>query len=395
MRKGSELPTFLGEIIAGMKAGDVTKPIRTPSGYHIVKLNEIKGSATVIVNQVNARHILIKTNELQDDATVEQKLVAIRDRIVNKGENFAAVASVVRKIRGPRPRAAIWAGATGTFVPEFEKSSPSCSLTRSASRSARNTAGTSSSCWDAASSTTPRTSSASRHSWRCAKPRRTKKLSSGCAGCATRRTSSTSSEDRGHRGRTRRHRPGSVPGAGAGQSSRRPGHHRQPRPARRAGAAAGHGYPAGALPARCRRRCRCWSRARLSICRWAHPSRRAGSNAVNARHVLGLLDRAIDGCVTGEFAAMVTAPSRKASSTTPASRFPATPNTWPRRPHAHRRDAAGGGQPAGGAGHHPPAAEGRAGGHHARPARIRCSILARRRAPQCGASPRRASRSPA
>ncbi len=75
-RKGPELPTFLAEVIAGMKTGDVTKPMRTPSGFHIIKLNEMRGNTQVIVNQVHARHILIKPNELQDDATVQQKLVA-------------------------------------------------------------------------------------------------------------------------------------------------------------------------------------------------------------------------------------------------------------------------------------------------------------------------------
>lgn len=121
-RKGSELPTFLAEVIAGMKAGDVTKPLRTPSGYHLIKLNEMKGTAPVIVNQVHARHILIKTNELQDDATVEQKLNSIRDRIVNKGENFTAVASVVSEDPGSASEGGDlgWAGP-GTFVPEFEK----------------------------------------------------------------------------------------------------------------------------------------------------------------------------------------------------------------------------------------------------------------------------------
>src|SRR4029078_5657339 len=61
-RKGSELPTFLGEVIAGMKTGDGTKPLRTPSGFHILKLNEMRGNQTVITNQVHARHILIKPN---------------------------------------------------------------------------------------------------------------------------------------------------------------------------------------------------------------------------------------------------------------------------------------------------------------------------------------------
>jgi peptidyl-prolyl cis-trans isomerase SurA len=121
-RKGPELPTFLAEAIAGMKAGDVTKPMRTPSGYHIVKLNEMRGNAQVIVNQVHARHILIKPNELQDDATVQQKLGSIRDRILNKGENFAAVASVVSEDPGSSAEGGDlgWAGP-GTFVPEFEK----------------------------------------------------------------------------------------------------------------------------------------------------------------------------------------------------------------------------------------------------------------------------------
>jgi peptidyl-prolyl cis-trans isomerase SurA len=121
-RKGTELPTFLGEAIATMKAGDVTKPMRTPSGYHIIKLTEVRGNAQVIVNQVHARHILIKTNELQDDATVQQKLATIRDRIVNKGENFTAVASVVSEDPGSAAEGGDlgWA-SPGTYVPEFEK----------------------------------------------------------------------------------------------------------------------------------------------------------------------------------------------------------------------------------------------------------------------------------
>jgi peptidyl-prolyl cis-trans isomerase SurA len=122
-RKGPELPTFLSEVIATLKAGDVTKPIRTPSGFHIVKLNEIRGnSSSSIINQVHVRHILLKPNELQDDATVQQKLTTIRDRIVNKGENFTAVASVVSEDPGSATEGGDmgWAGPN-TYVPEFEK----------------------------------------------------------------------------------------------------------------------------------------------------------------------------------------------------------------------------------------------------------------------------------
>ena len=94
-RKGSELPTFLSEVVAKLKPGQVSDPLRTPTGYHIVKLNETRGaSGQSVVEQIHARHILMKTNELQDDATVRQKLNAIRERILTGGEDFAGLAKV-------------------------------------------------------------------------------------------------------------------------------------------------------------------------------------------------------------------------------------------------------------------------------------------------------------
>jgi peptidyl-prolyl cis-trans isomerase SurA len=120
-RKGPELPTFLAEAIASMKQGDVTKPLRTPSGYHIIKLNETRGNQNLIENQVHVRHILVKPNELQDDATVEQKLNTIRDRIL-KGEDFAANAKVTSEDPGSGAEGGDlgWAGP-GSYVPEFER----------------------------------------------------------------------------------------------------------------------------------------------------------------------------------------------------------------------------------------------------------------------------------
>jgi peptidyl-prolyl cis-trans isomerase SurA len=120
-RKGSELPTFLTDVIAHLKAGEVSKPLRTPTGYHIIKLNETKGTnQQVVVEQVHARHILMKTNELQDDATVRQKLEQIRDRI-EKGEDFAGLAKTTSEDPGSAAEGGDlgWTNP-GTFVPEFE-----------------------------------------------------------------------------------------------------------------------------------------------------------------------------------------------------------------------------------------------------------------------------------
>jgi len=67
------------------------------------------------------RHILMKTNELDDDETVRQKLAKLRERIL-KGEAFAGIASTTSEDSGSAPDGGDlgWSGP-GTFVPEFDK----------------------------------------------------------------------------------------------------------------------------------------------------------------------------------------------------------------------------------------------------------------------------------
>ena len=120
-RKGGELPTFLSDIIAKLKPGEVSEPLRTPTGYHIIRLNEVRGSdKKAIEKQVHVRHILMKTTELADDATVRQKLSQLRDRIL-KGEDFAGLAQTNSEDPGSGSNGGDlgWTGP-GTFVPEFE-----------------------------------------------------------------------------------------------------------------------------------------------------------------------------------------------------------------------------------------------------------------------------------
>jgi peptidyl-prolyl cis-trans isomerase SurA len=121
-RKASQLPSFVAEVIPKMQAGDVTEPIRTPSGWHIFKVLEVRGGeAAALVSQVHARHILMKPNEVEDDDTVRQKLSQIRERVL-KGESFEAIASVTSADPGSAANGGDlgWVGP-GTFVPEFEK----------------------------------------------------------------------------------------------------------------------------------------------------------------------------------------------------------------------------------------------------------------------------------
>ncbi|MGB6451833.1 MAG: peptidylprolyl isomerase [Steroidobacteraceae bacterium] len=92
--KGTELPTFLSDAILQLKPGQVSAPVRAANGYNIVKLIGTRDSGQkVVVDQVHVRHILMRTNDLQDDATVKQKLEGLREQILH-GQDFAALAQV-------------------------------------------------------------------------------------------------------------------------------------------------------------------------------------------------------------------------------------------------------------------------------------------------------------
>jgi peptidyl-prolyl cis-trans isomerase SurA len=120
-RKGTELPTFLADAIARMKTGDVSDVMQTPSGFHIVKLNDSRFTGgPQIIKQLHLRHILLKPTEIEDDATVQQRLTRWREQIVSGKEDFAVFA----KTYSQDPGSAINGGDLGweepaTFVPEF------------------------------------------------------------------------------------------------------------------------------------------------------------------------------------------------------------------------------------------------------------------------------------
>ena len=122
-RKGTELPTFMAEVVTKMQPGEVSRPVRTPSGFHIIKLINVKSdNQPMIVAQVHARHILMKPNELQDDETVRGRLQTMRDRIASGSEDFGAIAKAVSEDPGSASEGGDlgWTGP-GTFVPEFEQ----------------------------------------------------------------------------------------------------------------------------------------------------------------------------------------------------------------------------------------------------------------------------------
>jgi len=88
------LPQVMSSAIANLKPGQVSDVVRSPSGFHIVKLIARKGgSALPQIQQTHARHILIKVTEVTSEAEARQKINQVHSRLKN-GEDFAALAKL-------------------------------------------------------------------------------------------------------------------------------------------------------------------------------------------------------------------------------------------------------------------------------------------------------------
>lgn len=121
-RSGDQLPTIFSDVVANLQAGNVSEPIRAVSGFHIVKVNEVRGvNQKSEIQQMQIRHILITPNEIIDDETAKQRLEDAKERL-EAGEDFGELAKLLSDDPGSANDGGElgWRGP-GEFVPEFEQ----------------------------------------------------------------------------------------------------------------------------------------------------------------------------------------------------------------------------------------------------------------------------------
>jgi peptidyl-prolyl cis-trans isomerase SurA len=119
-RSLGQMPGLFVEPLKSMQVGDVSDLIRSPGGYHIIKLLEKRGDERHIVAQTKARHILLKPDEVNSDETVRLRIEQLMVRLEN-GEDFATLA----RAHSQDPLSAARGGdlgwlSQGDTVPEFE-----------------------------------------------------------------------------------------------------------------------------------------------------------------------------------------------------------------------------------------------------------------------------------
>ncbi|MEQ8289540.1 MAG: peptidylprolyl isomerase [Gammaproteobacteria bacterium] len=120
-RKMDDIPSLFAEYIPNMKKGDVSEPIASSSGFHIIQVADTKDEQQTIVTQTRARHILVKVDELTTEEQAESKIQQLRERIT-RGDDFAVLAKgnsddTVSALNGGELG---WT-TPGQLVPEFQR----------------------------------------------------------------------------------------------------------------------------------------------------------------------------------------------------------------------------------------------------------------------------------
>jgi peptidyl-prolyl cis-trans isomerase SurA len=127
-RKMAQLPSLFTEAIQDLQPSEISKPIRSGAGFHLLKLYDRRGGGEQLIEQHFARHILLKPNQIRDQATTIDKLNELRQKIIS-GEDFAALSKQFSEDLGSALNGGELGWSTpGMFVPEFEKTMNSIAI---------------------------------------------------------------------------------------------------------------------------------------------------------------------------------------------------------------------------------------------------------------------------
>lgn len=121
-RKENQLPSIFASIVPKLAVGEVSKPIKSGSGFHLVKLLEKRGgSASKLVNQFKTRHILIKTSEIKPSYQAKAEIDTLYKKL-KAGESFSKLAKKISDDPGSGSRGGDlgWVSPK-QMVPEFDQ----------------------------------------------------------------------------------------------------------------------------------------------------------------------------------------------------------------------------------------------------------------------------------
>jgi len=121
-RRLNQLPELFATAVEHLEVGQVSEPIRSGAGFHLLKNIEQRGGGAEMVQQTRARHILIEESEIMDAQTAQERLLELRRQLEEEDADFAVLARENSEDIGSMLQGGDlgWANP-GMFVPEFEE----------------------------------------------------------------------------------------------------------------------------------------------------------------------------------------------------------------------------------------------------------------------------------
>jgi len=122
-RTQDRVPELFANELLKMKPGAVSPVLRSPAGFHIIKLIDERGtqSDAVPVVQTRLRHILVRTSDTVSESEARRRLLDLRARIVNDGADFAELARVHSEDSSAARGGELDWLYPGDTVPDFER----------------------------------------------------------------------------------------------------------------------------------------------------------------------------------------------------------------------------------------------------------------------------------
>ena len=122
-RAHDRLPELFAEMLDRMKPGDVSAPLRSPAGFHILKLvdRRVAGISDAPIPQTRLRHILIRTSETVSENEARRRLGDLRRRILAKDADFGEMARVHSDDASSARGGELDWVYPGDTVPDFER----------------------------------------------------------------------------------------------------------------------------------------------------------------------------------------------------------------------------------------------------------------------------------
>jgi peptidyl-prolyl cis-trans isomerase SurA len=109
----NSVPVAFSDAIKNLRAGQITVPIRSPAGFHIIKVNDYRDRSQIMAVEFHAQHIMIETSELVRPREAMEQIRDIHDQLKD-GEDFATLA----KKYSDDVTSANLGGDMGWFIPE-------------------------------------------------------------------------------------------------------------------------------------------------------------------------------------------------------------------------------------------------------------------------------------